>query len=295
MAWNKPSTENQQQKQPSAKAPSVMKGLFAGLVVVVLGAICVWMFSDGGEKAASTRKERGRIKDVRPAAAREADAASRTNAASLASVSNAPSAKPMTPEEKRQWDREHPAFTNKLSRWNTSRANRIFENSVDRRLGALLDLRPGEMLVGDSELLFRPDFAKQFLKSIETPIIVTKDDSPEDAALKRAVIETKKELKDHLDAGDDIRALMIKTRKDMQNLALYRKDLENEVKKIAADRAMTEDEVNVILKKANTMLEERGAEPISMPRFVTQRFEMIRRKAAEAQGKTVPVVPHGEN
>ena len=72
MAWNKPSAANQQPAQKSGSNPtSTKRGIIAGaVVVVVLGAACVWLFSgnEARQDAAST-KERGRIKEVTPAAA----------------------------------------------------------------------------------------------------------------------------------------------------------------------------------------------------------------------------------
>ena len=283
MAWNRP-TSNTVDATPSSrpsgrgKMPRLRRGLIAGAIVVLGAGLAVWLLTNG-EAASSPlqKKDRGRIRDVKPATV-STNGTPTAAATDAASGTNAVAVKPMTPEEERVWRIHHPAFTNRASRWNTSRVNRIFSNGIDRKIATLLDLRPGETLVGDSSMFFREDFTRRFLKSLTEPIIVTKDDSPEDAALKRAVNATKIELKARYDAGEDIRELMIQTRKDMQNLALYRRDLSQELVKISADRSLTEDEMNKVLEKANSLLAERGAEPLAMPRFAAQRFELLRQK-----------------
>ena len=153
---------------------------------------------------------------------------------------------------------------------------RIFKNYVDRRIGSLLDMKPGETLIGDSALMFGKSFVREFVKSLETPIVIEPDDTPEAAELKRAVRETKAELKQRLDAGEDITKLLIDTRNDMQQLGLYRNELIQEINKIARDRTLTEADMEDFVKAANSMLEGRGAQPLSMPSFAVRRFQMLR-------------------
>ena len=67
MAWNRSSGAP---KVAPKKSPSAMHGIVAGAaVIVVLGTLCLWMFSSGGDAPKDgSDKERGRIKSVKPVA-----------------------------------------------------------------------------------------------------------------------------------------------------------------------------------------------------------------------------------
>ena len=72
------------------------------------------------------------------------------------------------------------------------------------------------------EMRYGPNFVKKFLRSCETPIVITKNDTPEIAELKKAVIDAKIELKARYDAGEDISEIMNQTRRDLVELGNVR-------------------------------------------------------------------------
>lgn len=257
--------------------------LLAALALLVGGGLWWWFNGTCPSAKPEVPKKVTLPKEVKPIVApkSEVKVPAVTNTAVPKAAEATPA--PMTPEERKAWEREHPAFTNRASVWNTSLPNRIFKNGIDRRIGTLFDLKPGETLLGDSKMLFREDFTKRFLKSLETPIVIEPDDPPEVAELKKAVRETKIELKERYDAGEDIREVMIKTREDMRQLGLYRRELSQELNRIAADRSLSEAEVKDFVKAANMMLAERGAAPLTMPSFAVRRFEILRSREQAAQ------------
>ena len=55
----------------------------------------------------------------------------------------------------------------------------IFKNVAENEIARLVTLRPGDSMIGTRR--YDERFESEFKKSLETPIIVSKDDSPEDA------------------------------------------------------------------------------------------------------------------
>lgn len=148
----------------------------------------------------------------------------------------------------------------------------LFPNSANRAIAGLLVIEPGTDLIGDDE--FGPDFVKSFLQSLAEPIIVGNDDSEEAKALKRAVNETKIELKARYDRGEDIAKIMTETRRELRELGAYRENLTALIDEARRNRDATTESLNDYIKAANKMLEERGCKEIVMPEFYYRQLEM---------------------
>ena len=151
----------------------------------------------------------------------------------------------------------------------------VFSNTADKFIGQLVNIEPGTPLYGPP-IKYDEKFVRSFLRSLTTPIIIDPDDSPEVAALKRAVRETKIELKARYDDGEDIAQIMTDTRKELQELGLYRSELQAEVNKIIRKDAknLTDEQMQDFVDAANKMLAERGAKPIVLPGLMKHRLKM---------------------
>lgn len=160
---------------------------------------------------------------------------------------------------------------------------KVFRNTAEQKIADLLTMMPGETLVGDASSLYGRGFLRQLLKAAENPPVIEEDDSDEVKELKVAVREATQDLKKRLDAGEDVGATMKALRDEMQSLALYRKDLEKEVAKIARREDITDAELKDFVAAANQMLSERGAKPITMPRFAARRIQRLNRAAKEQE------------
>lgn len=174
-----------------------------------------------------------------------------------------------------------------ISRFDNSKLplyERIFKNSADRTIAGLLVIEPGDSLIGGDEP--SPWFLKSFLRSLETPVLPTKNDTEEEAALKRAVLETKVELKARLDSGEDIVKLLTETRRELRELGAYREDLEKIVDEFRRKKAVTKEDLEDAVGAANKMLEERGLKKIAMPEFYYKQLEM-RAKIRSERAKNV--------
>lgn len=121
---------------------------------------------------------------------------------------------------------------------------------------------------------FNKSFERQFLKSLATPIIVTKDDDEWAASVKRAVNETKIDLKARYDAGEDIVQIMNDAQKQQQELAVYRDELKRMVQKSAIKEAKDPQARKDLYDAANKMLAERGLQPLSLPSMLERRLEL---------------------
>ena len=158
---------------------------------------------------------------------------------------------------------------------------KVFVHPSDQTVASLLMMQPGDVLVGESDDMFN-GFTEQFLKSLETPIVIEEDDADFVKELKAGVRETRKELKARLDAGEDIEKTLVETRKELRSLGLYREELEEHLREFSADKAMTEQDLRDFVEAANIMLKERGAREIEMPEMIIRRLRLrdARRKSA---------------
>jgi hypothetical protein len=110
------------------------------------------------------------------------------------------------------------------------------------------------------EMRYGQNFIKKFLRSCETPIVITKNDTPEIAELKNAVIDAKIELKARYDAGEDISEIMNQTRRDLVELGAYRKEIDDMVRSMRREKGqkLTSEDYQDIVDAANIMLKNRG-------------------------------------
>ena len=201
MAWNRPSTKNQQEK-PNAKAPSAQRGIIAGVVVVALGALCLWMFS--GEKVepkAKVEKERGRIKEVTPAKAR-------TN--EVEAVKKPPVVEPVDPLNQKFGKLPDGRWTvpgrkkihNVVTNYSNVAAESPFRNSTEQLMYDIFSRQRGDMPLPLPRL---SDKAKQNLVAVlmdKNP--VTDKDSEEMRLGKEVIQEAKDALRAYIKEGGDV-------------------------------------------------------------------------------------------
>ncbi len=143
----------------------------------------------------------------------------------------------------------------------------IFEHRSDNEIASILMMKPGDTVVGTKR--YDKWFTKQFLKSLETPIIVSEDDEPWKADLKRSVIQAKLELKEAYDKGEDIDAIMTESRQQLQDLSRYKQT----IKQIYAQNKKeceTQKDVEDLQEAVNKMLEQKGCAPMNFTPLTRQ-------------------------
>jgi hypothetical protein len=166
----------------------------------------------------------------------------------------------------------------------------LFKNTSENQIAVLLRLDPTRMapfLIG-RRLPYGERFVKDFVKSLdETPVVYDKNDTPEEAALRQAVIETKAELKAAMDRGEDIAKIMNDTQKELDRLCQYHNDLKKMVKEAVDNPEFTDKDVEDYVTAANEMLKKQGLNGLTMPNLVNRQARLLmmkeRKKALEAK------------
>jgi len=281
-------TRNSAVHSEVTSASLAKRGLVAGMIVVTAGVgVVLWMFGRSDETTAADRQEKAPelIKSVGSAKVTEpAPAANRVER----------QRPPQRVGELRDGYRLWPdGKLTKVVGVTTSRvakvtlAEKTFPNYSDVAIAELLTMESGESMIGDSKDYYRR-FDKVFAKSLETPIEIAEDDSDEVKDLKQSVIEVRNDLKARMDAGEDIREVMRQTRDQMRELSLYRKELEDQVVRLASEGdGFTQKDLDDLVGAANTMLKDRGAKPLVLRGSLSYKIRRgIIKNANKAKGET---------
>ena len=273
------------------KPSGAFKGAIAGLIVVI-AAVGAWYFLTQKQEAAqpeSKPKKTAKIAEVKPA-----------TAAPVKPVEpKEEKPKPLPPQrigETRDGKVLLPdgtlhtvkgVITSGVAR--VSLIDRTFKHDTDCMLAHLLTVEPGEGFVGDSESIYS-GFEKEFLKTLKDPIEYDKNDSDYVKELKMGVQAMRQELLDLKANGESIEKVLMETRDQLQQLGLYRQELEEQVLKMSED-GMSQQDYNDLITAANKMLEERGSKPLELPSTVKHAVrlgQLIRDNEAKEKEKETP-------
>ncbi len=148
---------------------------------------------------------------------------------------------------------------------------RRFEFDSEEDIASLLEIQPGDVLVG--ELKFGKRFLEDFKKSLGKKIEILDTDTPEQRELKEAVSATKEDLRRRMEAGEDICKIMADSRRQLQELGAYKLDLMAELHDIRKSGEWSAEEYTRFVEAANKMLESRGATPIKLPRVIVRQLK----------------------
>lgn len=270
MAWNGSDGAAKPQKVAKKSKPSVFRGLLAAIIVICGAAGVYFMFlgpATGGGARDKAKAKPAKIAEAEPdiAPSVEPEEPQQPEKPLRFWEVDAAHTNGFTEMQMRKWRKEHmppPGYTNNAVLTKPKPAYAIFNHSCENLIAAYLTLTPGEGMIGTPMLGER--FRQQFLKSLEEPIIVTEDDSPEDAQLKRDMIATKIELKARMDEGEDICDIMSDTHREVQELARYKTMLQKEIRDASNNPEMTMEDVDDLIDAANMMLDAKGIAPITL-------------------------------
>lgn len=262
--WNQPSTGDARCCANRGGRPFV-HGILAALVVVAGVGIAFYLFhgTGGGTAREAKPAKPGLIREQKPAASPKSEEKENEQAKAVD-----PNARPTKVGEVVNGYVMLPSgrIHRRLGVVTNSVANRpkgayhIFESPTDNEIACYLTLKPGETLIGTPRYDGR--FKKQFLESLKTPITITADDTPEQAQLKREVIQARADLKAALDRGEDIEQIMLDTRQELQDLMRYKMEIKSMFNDARLNACETEQDVDDLLAACNKMLESRGIAPM---------------------------------
>lgn len=293
MAWNSSNGKNTNgtsaAKRPvggAKKSPSIMRGAFAALAVVALAAGAWWWLARRAPEPVAPEKPKRPTKASPPVVAKPTPQPKPKDYSALDNIQlrRLPESETnnLTEAQVKYWRMFHPWPPPDKDQPKAKHGKyHIFETRADNEIAFVLATEPGTMVIGNRSV--GPDFESRFLKSLEKPIIVSKDDSEYEQNLKRAVIEAKLNLKDALDRGEDIGKIMDEARAELQKLARYRAQLEKEATVMLHRGEIGAADAEDVIKAVNKMLEEKGIAPIelnSMSRLA-MKYQNIVKKESE--------------
>jgi len=256
-------------KASTPRTPSPRRGLLAGLLVVAVGLFALWFFilrspTPARASSASAPKSRGQIAEHQPAI-----------------ITNRPAKKVEKPKPKHYWEQPTTNGLNEaqIRKWNfmhqppagytnTTMATRppptyaIFPTYAENEIACLMSLKPGATLVGTP--LYTDAFKEEFLKSCETPIIVSEEDDEYQAQLKRDMIQVKINLRERMTNGEDLGDILMETRNEIRRLAEIQQTVESDMRALIEGTAQTEADLEDCINAANKLLEEKGISPVKM-------------------------------
>ena len=79
------------------------------------------------------------------------------------------------------------------------------------------------------------------------------------------MIDIRAELVERMKKGEDLSKVLIETRKQLQELALYKDELRDRIEELKKDGNMSKQDRLDLLEAANEMLKERGIQPFLIP------------------------------
>ena len=285
--WNHP---KQEVLVAPKRRPSVVRGAVAGIALVaVLGVVLAVIFA-GGDDAPKAEKDAkpAKIKEVTPASAPKVEP--KTNAAVRVTDLGTPIPTNVFPDvhgimrypNGQRWvDRKS------LKRIDRPKPRKLFNHTSENQIAVMLSLDPARMvpaLIGKRRK-FDERFTKDFVASFNDTIVIDKDDTPEEAALRKQVLAAKADLKEAMDRGEDIAQIMNDTQAELDRLATYRQDLIKALREYTRDESYSDADVEDFTKAANQMLEQNGLKKLAVPKL-TYRQMMLSKMRERAAKKT---------
>ena len=235
MAWNRPS----ESKPVAAKKKGTwQRGLLAGILVVALGSIAVWMMRLPTEdEAREDAKKSHLIKETTPAKTKAQKAETVEQAKKPVQVEQLAAQKPVTnsvPRKLKLWEKGIRVPKTKPA------PPKRFKYDAEEDIAFFLETEPGETIFG--EIPFDHRFIAQLKESFKEPVEIKPEDSEELKQLKKAIQETKDDLQKRMAAGEDIAQLFTDSRHQLIELGNYRRDIINEMMEMAkSDDTSRED------------------------------------------------------
>lgn len=277
MAWNRPSTSQSLPADKAQRKNASLKGLIIfGVVVASVVIGCIILCPEKHVVQESQEVQPHWIGEVK-------HAAPKTNVVALSAQPK--KERPQRVGEVRNGYRLLPSgrlhrvvgeITNSYHR--TTLIEKTFKHESDWVLAGMMTIEPGEAMVGDSSFYFH-GYTKGFREAIKEPILDEPGDDEYVKELKAGVRELREELKDRLAQGENIEQLLRDSREEMMQLSLYRQELEDQVRRIAAD-GLSQSDYDDLIGAANSMLAERGCKKLTMP-TVAKHAILINHKKKE--------------
>ena len=154
-----------------------------------------------------------------------------------------------------------------------------FKRSSEISIAHVLMIEPGEPI--ENWVKFGKRFNDDFKASLDEKIEILPEDDDYVKELKRAVIETKEELRHRMNQGEDVAEIINEARAELERLGQYREDLKKQVLEIANDPNLTEKDLEDLSKAADEMLKDKGVPTLSNSKIFKLQLRLAAAKAKE--------------
>ena len=157
---------------------------------------------------------------------------------------------------------------------------KLFKRTCDNQLAIMLTLDPSKMapfLIGKRRP-YGDSFIKDFHDSLYDTYEADPDDTEEEKAVRKMVMETRAELKAAMDRGEDIATIMNNTQNELDRLCQYQDVLKKELQAIQYDPSVSDIDFEAFVKTANQMLEKQGLKGLTMPNVITRQARIRKMK-----------------
>lgn len=275
--WNRP-VKGGNNKGNGARGGSRthLRALAAALIVVAGGSLALWLIQ--GEKrdektVAVKEPKKSSIVEVKPQIATEvlnAEDDEKPRDSLPQRVGEVRDGKVLMPDGELRIVKGEVTNSNAL----VKAPYAIFRHSSENILAGLMVAEPGKIMVGTPR--YNGVFTKNFLKSLEEPIIIKETDDEDVKALKRAVNEAKIELKAAYDRGEDIEQIVLDSRAEFQRLAAVREEMKRNVLQMANESAQSIEDVDDLVSAANKMLEAKGIAPLDETPLMNTKLRFMK-------------------
>ena len=151
---------------------------------------------------------------------------------------------------------------------------RRFINDAEEDVASLLEVIPGEMIVGEINYHKKNRFVNSLKQALENPTRIDENDSAYSVELKNSVRDVINDLAQRMRKGEDVAATMKQARSELQDLGIFRMELQNELKNIRKTTDVSTTEYEEFVAAANKMLIEKGAEPLKIPKIVYHQLKL---------------------
>ena len=293
--WNRPTDNQPTAKKGGAKAPSKLRGAIALVTVVVIGGVAAWWFTRPVERV-SVEKEVQRPTKIDDVGKRV------TN-----KVAVAESAKPQGKEkiDKNKLYRDangkvifHPecpvgspanpirlAPINKPG--NIVPPKKLYDTFAENYVVGILRTKPGMPVVGTA---LPRNFDEEFKARIADPVGIKDDDTEEDIAMRKTMVEVKKEMAQLIADGMTPSEIILAEREKLNRLADTRRTMLKEISELRKSGA-DQSEVDLMVDAANKILKEKGISEIKVPAILKN----LAKSRAEGRPTAVPSTPAVNN
>ncbi|MBQ6010556.1 MAG: hypothetical protein IJL17_18645 [Kiritimatiellae bacterium] len=148
----------------------------------------------------------------------------------------------------------------------------LFKFASEKEIDRIISAEPGHRIIGRFPKGF---LERDFRKSLEAKIEFTEEDTEEDIARKKRMIDVKEQLRQALDRGEKFDEIMEEARSEVNALADFRDNMIKNLVQLKKSGA-SEQEIEDYYSAANKMLGEKRIKPLLTPFQIREKVEKLR-------------------